>query len=255
MRYGERNDGKPTGRIDRVFRILDAFGGVDDSELSLAELARRTGIPKPTVYRIVSELADWGALERVKAGYRLGTRLFELGGSSPRERNLREAALPFMEDLYEATHETIHLAVLEDTTTLIVEKIAGHRRTSAPSRVGGRGPAHCTGLGKAILAFSPRDVVDRVVDAGLQPWTPYTIVVPSVLREHLAQIASRGVAIEREESTIGVVCAAAPVFGRSEEILAAISVAAPVHRIDPERLAPAVRTAALSLSRTIASAS
>lgn len=238
------------GTLDRAFLILDSFGP-DDGELRLAEIARRTGIPKPTVLRIATALTDWGALERTGAGYRLGVRLFELGGLTRRQRRLRDVALPFMEDLYEATHETVHLAVLEGATTLIVEKIAGHQPIPVPSRVGGRGPAYCTGLGKALLAFSPPEVTEAVIAAGLDRWTPYTIVVPALLRDHLAEVQRSGVAYEREESTVGVVCAAAPVFDRHREVVAAISVAASVHRMSPERLAPAVRTAALSLSRAM----
>ena len=239
------------GTLDRAFRILDSFGP-DDSELTLAEMTRRTGIPKPTVLRIANSLSGWGALERTGSGYRLGVWLFELGGLSRRQRHLRDVALPFMEDLYEATHETVHLAVLEGTTTLIVEKIAGHQPIPVPSRVGGRGPAYCTGLGKALLAFSPPETVEAVIAAGLNRWTPYTTVVPAVLQGELAEIKRLGVAYEREESTVGVVCAAAPVFDRRREVVAAISVAASVHRTSPERLAPAVQTAALSLSRAMA---
>jgi len=253
MRFDERNGQRPVGTLDRAFLILDAFGP-DDAELTLAELARRSDIPKPTVLRIAAALTEWGALERTEGGYRLGVRLFELGGLSRRQRRFRDVALPFMEDLYEATHETVHLAVLEGTTTLIVEKIAGHRPLPVPSRVGGRGPAYCTALGKAILAFSPPAVVDAVIDAGLARWTPYTIVVPTLLRDHLAEISRAGVAYEREESTTGVVCAASPVFGRRREVIGGISVAASIHRMSPERLAPAVRTAALSLSRVLAQA-
>jgi DNA-binding IclR family transcriptional regulator len=251
MRSAQRNGDRPVGTLDRAFLILDSFGP-EDGELTLAELTRRTGVPKPTVLRIAGALTDWGALERTVGGYRLGVRLFELGGLSRRQRQLRDVALPFMEDLYEATHETVHLAVLEGTTTLIVEKIAGHQPIPVPSRVGGRGPAYCTGLGKVLLAFSPPEVTEAVIAAGLDRWTPYTIVVPALLRDHLADVRRAGVAYEQEESTVGVVCAAAPVFGARREVVAAVSVAASVHRMSADRLAPAVRTAALSLSRAMA---
>lgn len=250
MRSAQRNDDRPVGTLDRAFLILDSFGP-DDGELALAEIARRTSIPKPTVLRIAAVLTEWCALERTPSGYRLGVRLFELGGLSRRQRQLRDVALPFMEDLYEATHETVHLAVLEGTTTLIVEKIAGHQPIPVPSRVGGRGPAYCTGLGKVLLAFSPPEVTEAVIAAGLDRWTPYTIVVPGLLRDHLAEVRRAGVAYEREESTVGVICAAAPILDHRREVVAAISVAASVHRMSAERLAPAVRTAALSLSRAM----
>ena len=119
----------------RAFRLLAAYGPAD-GVLTLAEFARRTGVPKPTVHRLVGDLVDLGVLERADGGYRLGMWMFELGQLVPRQRELREAALPFLQDLYEAAHETAHLAVLQDTQVLYVEKITGHRRTRTGSRIG-----------------------------------------------------------------------------------------------------------------------
>ena len=106
-------------------------------------------------------------LERVGEEYQLGLKLFELGNSVARQRELREAALPFMEDLYEATHETIHLGVLDDAEVLYVEKIAGRRGCTVPTTLGTRKPLYCTGLGKAILAYSTPQLVQAVIQNGL----------------------------------------------------------------------------------------
>ncbi len=117
--------------LERAFSLLEALGS-DGTSVGLAELARRAGLPKATAYRLANQLIDLHVLERAGQEYQLGLKLFELGNSVARQRELREAALPFMEDLYEATHETIHLGVLDETEVLYVEKIAGRRRCTGP---------------------------------------------------------------------------------------------------------------------------
>ena len=248
MQTAERNDlSSVVGKIDC---ILSAFEP-DDVSISLANLARRTGIAKSTLHRLVGSLVDAGILEREDGQLELGLRLFELGQLVPRQRTLRDAALPFMEDLFEATHETVHLAVLDGIEILYVEKIMGHRRVRSPSRVAGRMPLYCTAVGKAILAFSPPDLLDRVIEAGLPPRTPYTIVSPKLLRESVAEVARTGVAFDREESLLGLGCAAAPVFGPHHELVGALSVSGSTTRFEPDRMATAVKTASLSLSRVL----
>lgn len=235
--------------LGRAFQVLDAFAP-RDSRLSLAELARRTGLPKGTLHRMTGQLVEVGALERAGDGYRLGLHLFELARMVPVQRRLREAALPFMEDLYEATHETVHLGVLRDLDVVYVERIAGHRQVYCPTRVGGRMPAYCTSLGKAMLAFSDPAIIDMVIESGLRALSPHTITVPRLLRQQLVRARAEGVAFDQEESVQGVVCVAAPVL-RDDEVVAALSVAGPKVRLSVKRIAPAVRTAALGLSRGI----
>jgi DNA-binding IclR family transcriptional regulator len=113
MQPAQRNAGT-TSVLERAFRILGSYGPAD-RKLTLAETARRTGLPKPTVHRLAGEMLALGVLERADRGsYRLGMRMFELGQLVPRQRDLREAALPYMQDLYEATHETTHLPYSTD---------------------------------------------------------------------------------------------------------------------------------------------
>jgi len=253
MRSTQR-DGAARSVLERAFSILGAYGP-PDRKLTLAEMTRRTGIPKATVHRLAGELLELGMLEGERGVYRLGMRIFELGQLVPLQRDLREAAMPFMQDLFEAAHETVHLAVLHGTEVLYIEKISGHRRVKAGSRVGGRLPAHCTAVGKAILAVSPPGALEAVLAAGLAPRTAFTITAPDVLRRQLATVARVGVAYEREESDLGVTCAASPVYGFGHHVVAAISITGPVGRLQPERYAPTVRFAALALSRQLGSPS
>ena len=156
----------PKTVLGRALTLLTAFRP-GDGELTLAELARRTGLPKPTAHRMLAELAQWNVVERTPDGIRLGMRLFELGQLAPLQRGLREAATPFLSDLFEATHETVHLAVPDGLDVVYVQKLAGRNGPRIPSRVGGRMPAYCTGVGKALLAFAPPERLAAVVAGGL----------------------------------------------------------------------------------------
>jgi DNA-binding IclR family transcriptional regulator len=237
--------------LGKVLTVLQAFRP-DDDELSLAELGRRTGLAKGTLHRVAADLVAARLLDRDPGGYRLGGQLFELGMRASVERGLLEVAIPFMQDLYERTHETVHLGIREGAEVVYVGKIGGHRAAVAPSRVGGRMPLHCTAIGKALLAFAERDVLAGAVAAGLERKTPRTIVAPGLLRNELRRVVQAGVAFEHEESALGLVCVAAPIRDADELAVAAISVTGPVTRFRPEQHATAVRAAADGVTATLA---
>lgn len=249
-RAAERDAIDTSTVLGKTFVIFGAYGPSDDI-LTLAELTDRTGLPKSTVHRLADTLVGLGALERYGDGFHLGTKLFELGELARRRGALREIALPFMQDLYEATHETVHLGVLDGDEVLYIEKLSGHRRANAPSRVGGRMPLVCTGLGKAMLAFSPRSLIEHVVAEPLERRTPYTITVPEVLLQQLVTIRERGVAFDHEESKAGVSCVASPILDLQRRAVGALSITGPTPRVRLQSLAPAVQTAALALSRAM----
>lgn len=239
----------PVSVLGRASLVLGAF---DDKApiLGVSELARRTGLAKSTVHRLTAEMATCRLLAREKWGYRLGDWLFELGELVPTHRTLSDAARPIMEDLSEATHRRVHLAVLDGTDVVYVNILGGYSM-GLSSRVGGRLPAHATGVGKVVLAYSPRAVVRALVAAGLPALTERTITTEEALNLELRRIRSIGMALEAGESHEGFACVAAPVFGADRKILAGLSLTGPVDKIDPIELGPAVRTAAFMLSRTL----
>jgi DNA-binding IclR family transcriptional regulator len=242
----------PRSVLARGLRLLDAFGPFD-TELTLAQLAARTGLPKPTAYRLLRELLAWGGVEQDENGtYRLGMHLFTLGQRVPWQRELRRRALPYLQDLYEASHENVHLAVFQGTETLFLEKLTGHRSTPIISRVGSRLPGHCTATGKVFLAYGPPRRLRRVVDAGLDRLTPRTIVMAGVLCRELDRTLERGYGVNVEESEVGVVAVAAPVLDRDSRVVASISITGGAHRLAVNRFAPAVCRAARALSRQLA---
>jgi DNA-binding IclR family transcriptional regulator len=237
--------------LSKSFAILHALRSAETG-LTRAQIARRTGLPMTTVHRLATELRRHGALEMTDGGaYRIGPWLWELGTLSSTIAQLRELAIPFMEDLYEATHENVQLAVLGGYDALFIERIRGPRSVPILTRVGGRLPLHATGVGKALLAFAAPQFVEQVIARGLLELTPHTITDPDELRRDLAEVRRNGYAITREEMTLGTVSVAAPIRGPDEEVVGAISLVVDARGANVHRLAPAVRTAAMGLSRRV----
>jgi DNA-binding IclR family transcriptional regulator len=234
--------------VRRALSLLTAFSP-RHQRLTLSSLVVRTGLPKTTVHRLAQELTQLGMLARDGNSYTIGQRIVEIAGLAPVRRELREAALPFMQDLFEATHETIHLGVLSGMHILYVEKINGHRRTTELSQYGGHMPLYCTSLGKAILSRSSPELVEEVITNGLLPYTTSTITSPQLLRHELREAATRGLAYDREEAAVGVCCVGAPIMGPNGEVVAAISVTGAASRMRLDRLGTAVRAAAVGAAR------
>ncbi len=238
--------------ISKVVSLLDAFGP-DTPELSLSQLAAVTGLPVSTTYRLATELVAWGGLERADGtGYRIGVRLWQLGALARPGATLREVALPLMQDLHEATGETVHLAVRDGYEALDVDTVPGRGAVRARSRRAGRVPLHATAVGKALLAHAPPQVLNELVQAGLRRYTEHTVVVPSQLRRALADVRRTGLAYAREEFVLGSLSVGAPIYGPDGDVVAALAVVLRPGRGDLRRFGPAVRTAANATSRTLA---
>ncbi len=240
----------PNSVLAKVMGVLDSFTA-DDGTVSLAELGRRSGIPKGTLHRVCGDLVTARLLDRAPGGYRLSGHLFELGMRASVERTLVDVATPFMEDLYELTHETVHLGVREGAEVMYVAKIGGHQQADAPSRIGGRMPLHCTAVGKALLAHAPPDVITDYLSRPLQRRAPRTMTAPGLLRQQLEQIFEVGLSFEYEESRVGIVCVAAPILDAEGRVAAAISVTGPITRFDPRRQSSHVRAAAAGVQTTL----
>ncbi|MCX4767327.1 IclR family transcriptional regulator [Streptomyces sp. NBC_01275] len=238
--------------LEKAALILESFSP-SGGPYRLSELSERTGLPKPTVHRLAADLIGLGWLERVGPQYRLGAKLFELGSLVPHRLDLRETALPFLQDLFEATRETVHLGVRDGLDVVYLERIHGHEALRLPSRIGGSLPLSCTGVGKALLAFSGAELTEELLARPLPSLTPHSITDPARLRTALEKIQVSGLAYEEQEAAPGVSCIAAPVFAGGAAV-AALSVAVPRSRFSPAHLAPAVRTAALGLSRVLRAA-
>ncbi|MEV5651975.1 IclR family transcriptional regulator [Nocardia sp. NPDC052254] len=235
--------------LGKIMLVLQSFT-LDDATLGFAELGRRTGLSKGTLHRVLADMTTARLIDRVDAGYRLGGYLFELGMRASVERSLIEVAIPFMEDLYVRTGETVHLGVLDGAEVVYLSKIGGHRQAVAPSRLGGRMPLHCTAIGKTLLAFGGDELQQSVLAGPLERKTKHTVVTAGVLRSRLDGIVADGLAYEFEESALGVVCVSAPIR-QGGQVVAALSLTGPSHRFRPQAQAGPVRAAAENIGHAL----
>ncbi|MFE9428516.1 IclR family transcriptional regulator [Kitasatospora sp. NPDC006697] len=244
----------PTPARNAAGRLLSVLAAFDRAApaLTLSEIGRRAGLPLPTAHRLLSELTGWGALERDADGvYHVGLRLFELGTLAPRGPVLREAALPYLEDLYEATRENVQLAVREGGDAVYVERLAGRSSVGVRTQVGAHWPLHATGVGLALLAHAPADFQNDYLAAGLTAFTPWTVTDPDRLRRMLAEVRRAGLAVSDRQITPDAVSVAAPVRGAAGAVVAAVSIVVRAPG-NPAALGPAVLLAARSISRALA---
>ena len=239
------------GVISKAVAVLAAFTP-DHRELTLNQLVRCTGLPASTVYRTANDLVTSGALERVPSGgYRVGRGLWEIGSLADPATSSLDVVVPHMQDLYEATHDTVQLAVLDRCEALFVEKIYGSRSAPVRSQRGSRLPLHSTGVGKVLLAHAPRRLVDDVVAAGLTRYTPYTLTTRQGVDRALDEVRRTGIAVQQEEMDLGVASVAAPVTDASGTVVAALSAVMRTSTYHARAAAPAVRHAAASATRAL----
>ncbi|AKK07304.1 transcriptional regulator, IclR family [Corynebacterium mustelae] len=230
------------GAVDKAFSLLRCFSDHDANGIGVSELARRAQMSKTTCHRILATLVANGAIERAGDVYRLGPLCFELTHTtgSLKKEVVGEVLTPYLAALFEQTRQTVHLAFLQGTQVIYVNKLFSIKRIPAPSRIGGSAPAYCTGVGKAMLAWD-YERTESVIKAGLTSWTENTIVDPNKLREELVRVRVEGVAYDREEITPGLTCVAAPIFGRNNVPIAAMSVSGPTATFNPEMYVQALR--------------
>ena len=221
--------------VDAAAKALDLLSAFSFGEPrgSLAELAARTGIPRPTAFRLLMTLEQAGFVSKSGGEYQLGIKCFILGNVVGATLDIRERARPHLEALRDATGETVHLAVLDDWQLLYLERLQSPRPIGfMRSRVGGTVPAYCTGLGKTLLAYKPEPAVAAWLSTqSLKPMTPRTITSAKKLVRELRAIRDRGYGLDEQEHETGVRCIAAPIDNHAHDVVAAISVAGPADRM------------------------
>jgi DNA-binding IclR family transcriptional regulator len=234
----------------RAFAILAAFTPQHD-RLALTEIAHRTGVPLSTAHRLVAELTRLGALERNEDGrYRIGLRIWEIGVLAPRALPLRDSAMPFLQDIHQATGQNVQLAVMDGANAVYVERILGRASVRIVTRVGSRLPLHATGVGLVLLAFAPLSVRQEMLAAPLRRFTSHTVTDPADLRHILDEVRHNGFSIcdrQIEDVSLSV---AAPIFDRHNDVVAAVSVVVAA-RLRPAEFVPVVVSAARGISRSL----
>lgn len=241
--------------VQKAAQVLRLFTP-QQPEWGVTEVAAALEIPKSGAHALLRTLAAEGLLQRTGNGrYRLGWTLFELSQTLLDSSSLLRAARPIMERLVAGWGETTHLAVLVDGQVLYVEKLQGDRALEIVlSGVGKRLPAHCSGVGKVLLAHQPWENVLRIVEAtGLISFTPNTITTVEQLRDELERVRQQGFAYDQEEVMVGLACAAAPIRDESGQVIAAMSLSVPAYRFYPnrQRLTTAIVDAARRVSEEL----
>lgn len=237
---------------ERVFAIADAFERGD--ELTLSEIARRARLPVSTTHRLLAEWVSWGGLVRGDDGrYRVGIKLWRLGVRQPTARRLRDAAMPYLQDLLEATGEHVHLAVRDGLGAVYLERLSGPGAVRVISDVGSRLPLHATGVGLVLLAYAPDGTLTDLLAERPRKFQPNTLTREKELRTRLASIRATGVSQSVEELTQGAFSVAAPVRDATGDVVAAVSIIAHADRAAEPQFAFGVRMAARGISAALGS--
>jgi IclR family KDG regulon transcriptional repressor len=223
--------------VTNALRLLKVFSD-QESEIGISDLARRVGLAKSTVHRLASSLVEEGMLEQTEreGKYRLGLALFELGALVRRKMDVTAEARHHLKALSERSGETVQLAVLEQTAALYINVIESQRALRMSYQVGTRAPLHCTAVGKVLLAHAGPGLFETVVAPGLPRLTELSITQGGELRRELTAIVHRGYALEEEEAEPGLRGVAAPVRDFSGEVVAAIGISGPTHRMSKKVL-------------------
>lgn len=246
------SDDHSTSVTDKVMALLGAFTH-ETPALTLTELSRRTGLSLPTVHRRAAELVAWGALERgTDRRYRIGLRLWETAALAPRGLGLRNAAMPFLQELYEATQEQhIHLAVRDHLDIVFLERLSGPDAPPICSRIGGRYGVLAMSTGLVLLAHAPVDVQNEYLNAPLLRYTEHTVTDRVQLRAMLAAIRRDGYCVSDRTVGAEIVSVGAPIHGSDGSVVAAVSAGVRAGSRPARALTPTVLTAARKISRAL----
>jgi len=209
--------------IQRALDILNLFK--DQGTLSFNDIQRTVGFNKTTLYRVLSTLLDNQYLKKDEKGrYELGLNLFILGNRISKEHHLINISTPHMKDLSQRFGLTAHLGVLDGMEVIILQKTDPDRLIKMVCNVGGSIPAHCTSQGKVLLAYAPRETVQKVIDThGLPRYTPHSICTTEGLMAELERVRTQGWSLDNAEHEKNIRCVAVPIFNESGKMEAALS--------------------------------
>ena len=230
----EQGDGTVGKALD-VLDMVAAFG----RPVRFSELLTEATYPKATLYRLIQTLVHQGmlAFDTDRQTYALGVRLVRLAHAAWATSSLAPIARPYLDELAAETGETIHLAQLDNGQVLYVDKRNAAKPVEMFAQAGKVGPAYCTGVGKAMLAFLPDEALQRAIDRqSFHRFTPHTLDTPETLRAELEAIRGRGYAFDREEHEPGIICCAVPILSRTGRVIGALSVTSTTARTSLSQL-------------------
>lgn len=242
----------------KIFTVLEYFveGGSTQRAIAFADLARAVPFARTTVHRILYSLEKLGYVDKdeLTSRYCLAAKFFDLTRPATNFRRLQSISRSVMQQLLLRFGETINLGIIEDNQVVHIEVLQSPSALRIAATPGERNPVHCTALGKAMLAFLPDAEVETIIEHNpLIRRTSKTITQKKHLREHLACVRERAVALDMEENLSGVICVGAPIFDQSGRVIAGLSVSGPATRMLPKlgQVQEEVRSSASAISRML----
>ena len=236
--------------LSRAVRVLEAFTS-DEPELSVTQIAARAGLHVATASRIVGQLVGHGLLSRgPDREVRVGMRMWELASRAAPTRSLRDAAMPFLEDLHAVVGHHVQLAVLDGEEVIFLERLSARDAVVNFSRIAGRLPLHISSSGVVLTAYGPPELAERLLARPLERWTPDTITSPERFRALLDQVRRTGYALLAGHVHLEATGVAVPVRDGLGEVVAAMSVIVPNDE-RAVRAVPALLASARGVSRAL----
>ncbi|NLB17776.1 MAG: IclR family transcriptional regulator [Syntrophomonadaceae bacterium] len=247
---------KTVQSIDRVLSIIEALAE-HEAPMHLGDLAEQVVLKPSTVHRLLNTLLVRGFVEQDEdSRYKLSMKLYYIGNRATYATDIKAMAAPFMREMLEKANETVNLAILDRGEVVYIDQMESNNIVIVKmfARVGNRGPAHCTGSGKVLLAYLPPDELSRYLsETKLEKFTRDTITDPEMLGKELARVAREGYALDLGERDEEVRCVATPIMNHDGQVVAALSVSGPSMRMTPSymnnELIPMAKDISLRLSR------
>ncbi|WP_017727565.1 IclR family transcriptional regulator [Halalkalibacterium ligniniphilum] len=236
-----------------ALRLLKLFT-LDEAELSVSELAKKLEVGLSTAHRLTSTLVHEGFLVKdpLTKNYRLSSSILAMGHTILSQIDLCHFSTPILERLTKETGETSHLSILKENQVIYLQKIDSLHPVHLLSHAGRQNHAHCTSSGQIILAFQSDEEIERVIKMGLIPYTSKTITSPARFKQRLREMKEMGYSLSEEELHYGVSSISAPVKNALGTVVASVSIAGPITRINQQKtdqLIKSVKKAAEEMSK------
>jgi len=242
------------GTVGKALEVLDQIAGFG-RPVRFSELLESSRFPKATLYRFVQTLTNQGllAFDPDRNTYGLGVRLVRLAHAAWEQSSLAPLARPHIDALAKSVGETVHLAQLDHAQVLYVDKRNPRDPIEMYSQAGKVGPAYCTGVGKAMLAFLEDDQLSGILSQqSFHRFTDNTLTDEAALRATLSEIRQLGYGFDREEHEPGIICVALPILSAAGRVLGALSVTSSTHRTSLaalEKHVPLIQSTAANIAR------
>ena len=240
MNKTDNNENKfkyPIHSVENAFSLLEVLAG-NGLELGIAELCRKTALPKGTVHRLLGTLKNLGYIEQnlQNRKYQLTVKIFKLGTAITDRVGLVQI-IPHMKELSQRFNETVNLAIMDRDEIIYLYSVGSDNTLKLDLRIGSNQPAYCAAVGKVLLAYLNEQELDSYLQrVKLKPYTPYTITSKEYLKKDLKLIRERGYSFVNEEYMVGVACVAVPLKDHQNKVCAALSFSIPTVRMDKEKL-------------------